>query len=508
MRKARVYLVGAGPGDPKLISIKGQECIAKADCLVYDRLVDKRLLSFARPDAEMVYVGKASSDHTLSQGDINALLVAKAREGKMVVRLKGGDPFVFGRGGEEALELAEAGIPFEVVPGITSAVAVPAYAGIPVTHRGIAASFSVITGHEDPAKPESTLRWDKIAQGTDTLVFLMGVENLPHITAKLIEHGRLPATPAAVIRWGTKAEQEVLVTSLERAASDVAAHGIKPPAIFLVGEVVALRHKLAWFDSRPLAGKTVLVTRAREQASALTNALEELGAECIEAPTIRIVPPESFEDLDNAVANLDAYDWLIFTSINGVDYFFARLHQAGLDTRALGGRKVAAVGSATAERLQQRGIIPDRVPTEFQAEGILADLTGRIAPGMRVLLPRAEVARDLLPRKLGEMGVMVDAPAAYRTVTGDSDGAALAAKLIVDDIDLITFTSSSTVTNLLKLLGPQGRTLVSRAKVACIGPVTAGTCVENGITPDVIAGKSTIADLVDAIESLYKEGSA
>jgi len=426
----------------------------------------------------------------------------------MVVRLKGGDPFVFGRGGEEALELAEAGIPFEVVPGITSAVAVPAYAGIPVTHRGIATSFSVITGHEDPTKPESSLRWDKIAQGTDTLVFLMGLENLPHITSKLIEHGRLPATPAAVIRWGTKAEQEVLVTSLERAASDVAARGIKPPAIFLVGEVVTLRHKLAWFDSRPLSGKTVLVTRAREQASALTNALEELGAECIEAPAIRILPPESFEGLDGAIVSLDTYDWLIFTSVNGVDYFFARLHQAGLDTRALGGRKVAAVGSATAERLQQRGIIPDRVPTEFQAEGILADLTGRVAPGMRVLLPRAEVARDLLPRKLGEMGVTVDAPAAYRTVTADSDGAALAAKLIADGIDLITFASSSTVTNLLKLLGPQGRTLVNRAKVACIGPVTAGTCVENGITPDVIAERSTIADLVDAIESLYKEGSA
>lgn len=503
MSKARVYLVGAGPGDPKLISVKGQECIARADCLVYDRLVDQRLLAHARPDAEMVYVGKASSDHTLGQDEINALLVAKAREGKTVVRLKGGDPFVFGRGGEEALELAEAGILFEVVPGVTSAVAVPAYAGIPVTHRGVAASFAVITGHEDPAKPETALRWEKIAQGTDTLVFLMGVENLPHITAKLIEHGRPPSTPAAFIRWGTKAEQEVLVTSLDRAASDVAERGLKPPAVFLVGEVVNLRQKLAWFDNRPLSGKTVLVTRAREQASTLTDALEELGAECIEAPAIKIVPPESFDALDGAIASLDAYDWLIFTSANGVEFFFARLHQAGFDARALGGRKVAAVGSATAERLRQHGILADLVPAEFQAEGILAALSSWIAPGMRVLIPRAAVARDLLPQKLQDMGIVVDTPAAYRTVIGDSDGAALAARLAAGGIDLITFTSSSTVTNLLELLGPEGPALVGMAKLACIGPVTAGTCLEKGITPYVIAEKSTIAGLVDAIENFF-----
>ena len=505
MSKAKVYLVGAGPGDPKLISVKGQECIAKADCLVYDRLVDKRLLAHARPDAEMFYVGKASSKHTLGQEEINALLVAKAREGKTVVRLKGGDPFVFGRGGEEALELAEAGIPFEVVPGITSAVAVPAYAGIPVTHRGIAASFAVITGHEDPGKYESSLRWDKLAEGADTLVFLMGVENLPHITAKLIGHGRAPSTPAAVIRWGTRAEQEVLVTTLDRAAADVSARGLKPPAIFLVGEVVNLRQKLAWFDNRPLSGKTVLVTRALEQASALTAALEELGAECIEVPAIKIVPPESFAALDDAIARLTSYDWLIFTSVNGVDHFFTRLHQAGLDTRAFGGRKVAAVGAATADRLRQQGIIADLVPAEFRAEGILAAMAGRIAPGMRVLIPRAAVARDLLPKKLREMGVAVDVAAAYRTVTADSDGAALAARLAAGGIDLITFTSSSTVTNLLKLLGPDGPALVIRAKVACIGPVTARTCLEKGIRPDVIAEKSTIDGLVDAIENIYWE---
>jgi uroporphyrinogen III methyltransferase/synthase len=508
MSKAKVYLVGAGPGDPKLISVKGRECISKADCLVYDRLVDKRLLAYARPEAEMVYVGKAARDHTLGQDDINLLLVAKAQEGKTVVRLKGGDPFIFGRGGEEALKLAEASIPFEVVPGVSSAIAVPAYAGIPVTHRGIATSFTVITGHEDPAKPESALQWEHIAQGADTLVFLMGMENLSRITAKLIEHGRSSSTPAAVIRWGTKAEQEVLVTTLDRAASDVAANGLKPPAIFLVGEVVALRQKLAWFDNRPLSGKTILVTRAREQASALTNALEELGAECIEAPAIKIMPPESYDAMDAAIASLKDYDWLIFTSVNGVEFFFARLHQAGLDARALGRSKVAAVGSATAERLWQKGILADLMPTEFQAEGILADLSGRIATGMRVLMPRAAVARDLLPQKLREMGVSVDTPTAYRTVTGDSDGLELAAMLAAGEIDLITFTSSSTVTNLLNLLGKEGQALIGRVNVACIGPVTAGTCLEKGIRPDVIAEKSTIAGLVDAIENFYRGEAA
>jgi uroporphyrinogen III methyltransferase/synthase len=507
MKKGMVYLVGAGPGDYKLITVKGLEAIAKADCLVYDRLADDRLLAHARNDAELIYVGKASSEHTMRQEEINALLVAKAREGKTVVRLKGGDPFVFGRGGEEALELLAAGQVFEVVPGVTSAIAVPAYAGIPVTHRGIATSFAVITGHEDPTKGESTIRWDKLAQGTDTLVFLMGIENLPHITAKLIEHGRSPVTPAAVIRWGTKPEQEVLVTSVGTAAEDVAKSGLKPPAIFIVGEVVGLRDKLAWFDKKPLFGKRVLVTRAREQASALSGALEALGADCIEAPAIKIVPPASYGPLDTAIANLGGYDWLIFTSVNGVDHFLARLLAAGLDSRALGGRKLAAIGVATAGRLRQAGLIADIVPAEFRAEGIITVLSEHIKPGTRILVPRAEVARDILPEKLTEMGAFVDIVTAYRTVSGDSDGAALASQLAAGDIDLVTFTSSSTVTNLLGLLGPAGQELVAKAKVACIGPITAETCLENGIRPDVIAEEYTIAGLVKAIGELYKEGS-
>lgn len=502
-----VYLVGAGPGDYKLITLKGLECIAKADCIVYDRLADDRLLAHARPGAELIYVGKASSDHTLRQEDINALLVAKAREGKTVVRLKGGDPFVFGRGGEEALELAAAGLSFEVVPGVTSAVAVPAYAGIPVTHRGLATSFAVITGHEDPTKAASSVNWDRLAQGADTLVFLMGVENLPRITAKLIEHGRPADTPAAVIRWGTKPEQQVLATTLGRAAEDAAARRLTPPAIFVVGEVAALRSRLAWFDKRPLFGRKVLVTRARDQASVLTTALEELGGACIEAPAISIVPPDDYRDLDAAIANLASYDWLIFTSVNGVEHFFARLHQAGLDTRSLGGRKIAAIGVATAEKLRGCGILADIVPAEFRAEGIITALAGRVGAGTRVLIPRAEVARDILPEKLREAGAVVDVAAAYRTVAGAASGAAVAAALAAGEIDLITFTSSSTVTNLLEMLGPAGPDLVRRAKVACIGPVTAGTCLDKGITPDAVAEEFTIAGLVKAIGELYKEGS-
>lgn len=507
MNQGIVYLIGAGPGDYKLISLRGLEYIKQAEVIVYDRLADERLLGYASPSVELIYVGKASSDHTMRQEDINKLLVEKAREGKKVVRLKGGDPFVFGRGGEEALELVDAGIPFEIVPGITSAIAVPAYAGIPVTHRGIATSFAVVTGHEDPTKAESNIKWDKLALGADTLVFLMGVENLPHITAKLVEHGRSPDTPAAIIRWGTKPEQQVFVTTVAKAAEEVARREIKPPAIFIVGDVVTLRNELAWFDKRPLFGRQVLVTRAREQASALTAALENLGAQCLEAPSIAIVPPDSYSALDGALARLDSYQWLIFTSANGVDSFFRRLREAGRDARALAGLKVAAIGTPTASRLREYGITADVVPVEFRAEGVVEALAGRVEPGMRVLIPRAAVARDVLPEELTKAGAVVDVVEAYRTVTADTDGTKLAEKLAAGEIDLITFTSSSTVTNLLAILGPEAAQLIGKAKVVCIGPITASTCMEYGIKPDVIAEEFTIAGLVQAICEYYEGGS-
>lgn len=503
--KGLVYLVGAGPGDYKLISVKALECIKTADTIVYDRLADDRLLSHARSDAEMIYVGKASSAHTMRQEDINQLLVDKAKEGKTVVRLKGGDPFVFGRGGEEAITLVENGLPFEIVPGITSAISVPAYAGIPVTHRGIATSFAVITGHEDPTKAESTIKWDKLATGVDTLVFLMGVENLPHITAKLIEFGRPADTPAAVVRWGTKPEQRVMVTTVGKAAADVAENKIKPPAIFIVGEVVKLREQLAWFDKKPLFGKKVLVTRAREQASVLTAQLEKLGADCLEAPAIQIVPPDSFAALDEAIENLHTYQWLLFTSVNGVEYFYRRLHAARRDTRALAAVKVGAIGVQTAERLQKFGVVADIIPAEFRAEGIIEVLKDMIEPGMKVLIPRALVARDILPEKLREMGATVDVVPAYQTLAGQTNGKEIAEKLSHKEIEIVTFTSSSTVTNLLSLLGEDGAKLVANAKVACIGPITAATCLENGIEPDIIAEEFTIRGMMKEIAKMYGE---
>ena len=321
----KVFLVGAGPGDWRLTTLKTADALKIADVVIYDRLADERILGFAPKTAEFIYVGKASSNHTMKQGDINQLICDKALEGKNVVRLKGGDPFVFGRGGEEALLLKENNVPFEIVPGVTSAISVPAYAGIPVTHRAVATSFAVVTGHEDPTKGESNMRWDKLATATDTIVFLMGVENLPKICAKLMEFGRDGNTPAAVIRWGTKACQETLITTVANAAADVQAAGLKPPAIFIVGDVVKLRKEIAWFDNlayRPLFGKTVLVTRARAQASALTSRLEELGANVMEMPAIELAEPDDkFAALDAAIGELETYNWLIFTSANGVDRF-------------------------------------------------------------------------------------------------------------------------------------------------------------------------------------------
>ena len=497
-----VYLVGAGPGDYRLISLKAVDCLKVADVVVYDRLADDRILQWAPDDAEYIYVGKASSNHTMKQEDINQLLVDKAKEGKCVVRLKGGDPFVFGRGGEEGVLLQENGLPFEIVPGITSAISVPAYAGIPVTHRAVATSFAVVTGHEDPTKGKSNMRWEHLATGVDTLVFLMGVANLPHITKKLIENGRPADTPAAVIRWGTKPEQRVLMTTVGTAAEDVVKANLKPPAIFIVGDVVNLREKLQWFDepkTHPLFGKTELVTRARSQASKLTARLEQLGAKVIEAPAIRIEEPaDHYEALDAAIAKLNDYQWLIFTSANGVDYFFARLIKTGKDARALGYAKVAAIGSATAAKLREYGIIADVVPREFRAEGVLEALKGKLPSHAKILLPRAQEAREILPEKLREQGAVVDVAPAYQTVAAEVDAESLREKLAAGEIDLVTFTSSSTVTNLVKIIGSADT--LKEIKTAAIGPVTAETAKGNGIEPDIVAKEYTIDGLVEAIK--------
>ncbi len=485
-----VYLIGAGPGDAGLLTLRARELLRAADVVIYDRLADDAILNFCA-GARKIYAGKSAGNHTLKQSEINQLLVTEARRGGIVVRLKGGDPFVFGRGGEEALTLRENNLPFEIIPGVTSAVAVPAYAGIPVTHRGIATSFAVVTGHEDPSKPESTIRWDKLATAVDTLIFLMGVANLPQIVDKLIANGRPPDTPAALIRWGTRPEQEVVVTTLARAPHEK----ILPPAIFLVGEVVNLREKLKWFDIRPLFGKKILVTRARAQASKLSAALKNLGATVIECPTIKIAAPsDNFRRLDAAIDNLRGFDWLIFTSANGVENFFARLKIRGLDTRSLGGVKVAAIGSATAGKLSDVGIAADVVPKNFVAES-LADALKNFVGGKKILLARAEEARDVLPTTLENFGADVTVAPAYKTLAESP------AQIDFDAIDLLTFTSSSTVKNFAAAYGVDA---MKKIPTAAIGPITACTLETFGATADVVADKFTINGLVEAIEKFYE----
>ena len=501
----KVFLVGAGPGDYRLLTLKACDCLKIADTVVYDRLADKRILQYASGKAELIYVGKASSQHTMTQDKISQLLVDLAKAGKTVVRLKGGDPFVFGRGGEEALLLQENDLPFEIVPGVTSAISVPAYAGIPVTHRGVAASFSVITGHEDPTKEASDINWKSLATATDTLVFLMGVANLSTIAAQLINNGRKADTPVAIIRWGTKPGQKVWISTLAAVADMAQREGIKPPCIILVGEVVKLRQSLTWFDNvamKPLFGKRVLVTRARTQASKLTAALEEMGAECIEAPVIAVADPrDGYHGLDGAIDRLAEYQWIIFTSTNGVEHFWSRLEYKKRDARALYGKKVCAIGAATAQVLAEHGIRADVVPARYQAEGIVEALKNELAAGDNILIPRAAVARELLPAALSATGANVDVVPAYETIMGDLAADDLNEQLKKGDIDVITFTSSSTVVNLLKIV--PSVELLKNVRLAAIGPVTAETMGKYGLRADIVAEEYTIEGLVESIRRYY-----
>jgi uroporphyrinogen III methyltransferase / synthase len=499
MKKGTVYLVGAGPGDYRLITLKGLQCIQDADVIVHDRLADPRLLSYARADVELIYVGKESNRHTMRQEEINQVLVDKAKKGKSVLRLKGGDPYVFGRGGEEALFCLENDILFEEVPGITSAIAVPAYAGIPVTHRGIASSFSVITGHEDPAKTETSIRWESLATATDTLMFLMGMENLPYITKKLMQNGRKADTPVAVVRWGTKPEQEVLVGTLETIEQLVREQNFQPPAIIIVGEVVSLREQLRWFDNRPLFGKRIVVTRARAQASNLIELLEEYGADCMQYPTIAIEEMDDYGKLDQAIVEIETYQWIVFTSVNGVEHFYKRLYDAGKDSRVLNRAKIAAIGSQTAAALTEKGIQADFVPQEFRAEGLLAGF-GKQLNGVRILIPRADEAREILPEELAKRGAYVNVVPAYRTVIDASEAKALEEALRTGRVDAITFTSSSTVKNFLSMLaGKNMEQLLKSVVIAAIGPITADTARDAGLNVQIIAQEYTIKGLTEAL---------
>ncbi|MEJ5299803.1 MAG: uroporphyrinogen-III C-methyltransferase [Thermodesulforhabdaceae bacterium] len=502
--KGKVYLVGAGPGDPGLITVKAQNLIAKADVIVYDYLANESLLSLAKPEAEKIYVGKKAGAHTLSQAEINQLLIDKGRN-SVVVRLKGGDPFVFGRGGEEAQALASAGIPYEVVPGVTAAVAVPAYAGIPLSHRDITASMTFVTGHEKEGQEDSKINWEALAKLGGTLVFFMGVKNISLIASRLIDNGLSPQTPAAVIRWGTTPQQKTVCGVLGNIASRVAEENITPPAIIVVGDVVQLREELNWFEKKPLFGKTVVVTRTRTQASRLVELLSEYGASCIEFPTIAIEPPPSWDDLDRAIDELSRYDWVIFTSVNGVENFFARVWERGGDVRSLTGVSVAAIGPETAKAVENRGIRVDFVPKSYRAEDLAEGFPESVIRGKRVLIPRAMEAREILPQILEDRGAYVAVVSAYRTVMPSNESSEKLAQAIKDGIvDCLTFTSSSTVRNFVKMIGPfLNIEDLNKSVVACIGPVTAQTAQELGLSVNVVASSYTIEGLVESIVDFF-----
>ena len=508
MQKGKVYLVGAGPGDPGLITVKGLKLLRRVDVIVYDQLASTDFLREARTDAELIYVGKKAGDHALPQDGINRLLVDLAKEGKTVVRLKGGDPFVFGRGGEEVEVLAAAGLPFEVVPGVTSAVAVPAYAGIPVTHRGLASLVTFITGHEDPTKADSDIPWDVLAKTQGTLVFLMGVKNLAENCRRLVQGGRSPDTPAAVIQSGTLPTQRTVTGVLSDIAEVAQAADIKPPAILVVGEVAALRERLAWWETRPLSGKVAVVTRTREQASALSDLLAAAGARCLEIPTLEILPPNDFGPLDAALQNLADYHWLVFTSANGVNAFIKRLFDQALDLRALGHLKLAAIGPATALALEHFGLIADVVPTRFVAEDLAAVLLPLIKPGEKVLLARAQVAREVLPETLTAHGAQVDVVPVYQAQRPLAVPPEAMPFIDAGQVDILTFASSATVHNFAHLVGREKfQELAHHAAIAVIGPITAASLTEYGLTPQVQPQDFTIPALVEAILDYFEKRS-
>lgn len=527
----KVYLVGAGPGDPGLLTLRAREILERAGVVVFDHLANPELLALAPPKAKRIYAGKQAGAHTLSQDRINRLLANEAKRGKIVVRLKGGDPFIFGRGGEEAESLAAAAVPFEIIPGVSSGYAAPAYAGIPVTHRAAASSVAFITGHEDPEKGSrgfvvdarrgasvdgerprqadlggevSSLHWAELATGVDTLVFFMGLRNLPVIASKLITHGRPSRTPVAVIRWGTRPDQQVVTGTLTNIAARVEEAGLEPPALTVVGDVVALREKLGWFEKKALFGRRIVITRARDQASALRRALEELGAQVIELPTIAIADPRSWRGLDRAIRRLDQYDWVLFTSANGVRKFFERLAATQKDARAMGSARLCAIGPATAKELAGYRLRADIVPNEYRAEGIVQALKKHDLRGKKILLPRARVARDLIPRELSRLGARVDVVDAYRTVI-PRENKKLAREIFSRSRpDMITFTSSSTVENFAALLGVRSlKKILAGVKIASIGPITSRHIRRFGCRPAIQANYYTIPALVEAIQEYF-----
>lgn len=501
-----VYLVGAGPGDAGLLTLRGAELLGRADVVVYDALVNPELLHLAPKSAEIVYGGKRAREHAIPQEELNQLLIAKARAGKTVVRLKGGDPYVFGRGGEEAAQLADADIPFEVVPGVSSFVAVPNYAGVPLTHRDFCSRLTLITGHEDPAKEDSTIDWAQVAKTPGTKVVLMGTDRIGQIARTLVGHGMDAATPIAMVRWGTTGRQQSIAATLADIGEVAANAKIGPPTVAVIGDVVALRAKLNWFERRPLFGQRVVVTRAREQAGQLAVRLQELGAEVLAVPTIKIEPPTQRTPLVDALLELNSYDWLVFTSSNGVttffDYFFRQFH----DMRDIGGARIAAVGPATARKLKELHLQVDLMPDEALASSIgEAFAEYESLENLKICLLRAEVANRELPAALEAMGAIVDDIPCYRTVPETEDVSGASASLLAAGADWITFTSGSTVQHFHARFDLPA--LVSRfpqIKLASIGPETSKALTELGLQPALEAGQHTIDGLVEALVKIVR----
>jgi len=492
--------VGAGPGDLGLVTLRAKECIEQAEVIVYDYLCNPEMLKWAPESAEVIYAGKKAGAHTLTQEEINALLVEKALAGKSVVRLKGGDPFVFGRGAEEAQALATARVPFVVVPGITSAIAGPAYAGIPVTHRGKNSHVTFLTGHEDPEKTESSIDFGALAKLGGTQVMLMGVERIESITREMLVKGMRRDLPVALIRWATTGRQETLVGTLENIGERVAKSGFTAPAVAVFGEVVALRKQLNWFEDQPLSGKRIVVTRTRTQAGILSEQLRAFGADVIELPTIRIEPPSDLRAFAELVQDAHGYDWIVFTSPNGVTAFFDLFYKLYDDAREIGGARIAAIGAATAQRIKEFRLHVDLQPEEFVAEALVREFRKKGGvENLRILLARAEKARDLLPKELSALGAIVDEGFAYRTVPETRDDIGARRRLLEEGADLITFTSSSTVENFLAL----GLPWPAKMQVASIGPVTSKTARERGLEVAVEARRHDIPGLVEAVRKFF-----
>ncbi|MBO54220.1 MAG: uroporphyrinogen-III C-methyltransferase [Dehalococcoidia bacterium] len=496
----KVFLVGAGPGDPGLITVKGLESLRESDVLVYDRLLDTHLLSLSKPDSEHIFVGKERGRQALTQEQINNLLVTKALEGKTVCRLKGGDPFVFGRGGEEALVLKEHSISFEVIPGITSPIAAAAYSGIPITQRKVATCFTIVSGSEDPSKPESAIPWDILAKTGGTLAILMGWAALPNIMDKLIQNGMATDTPVALIQWGTWNKQVTVTGNLANIVEVGLKSDLKPPVIAIIGEVVNLRESLRWFDNKPLFGKKILVTRSRAQSSNLIKNLKELGADTIEIPSIEISQLDDYTHIDSLLKDLD-YDWIIFSSANAVDIFFGRLTGIGKDSRDLTGITIGAIGPATTEALNRHGINPDFVPRRSVSEEVLNELSSENWRNRRVLLPSSNIGRDVLEKGLKELGAKTLRIPIYNT-SRPKDVENKAKQAVQSGLDLITFTSSSTVENLLDILS-NDKQYLETTPIACIGPITAKSATNLGLEVNLIASTHTVDGLVSSITEYF-----